>query len=527
MGIEVRTLDAALIRRWAELAVTALDGDRAAIDRINVYPVADGDTGTNLLHTARAAAAELDSAEAPGAEVSGAARACAALARGALAGARGNSGMLLSQVLRGFAEGLRGVEEATGKELREALGRASALAGRAVAEPVPGTLLSVLDAAVRGANACDSDDLADVVRECTAAAASALEATPQQLAVLAEAGVVDAGGRGLVVVLDALHAAVHGGRRLAPEPPQPGAPPAHHRESHHAYEVMYRIDSAGSEDAARLRDVLGGLGDCVSVLSDGSECWAVHVHCDDVGPAIEAGIEVGRVRDIRVVRFADQLPQVPDAVLACVRGQELAELFRGEGAAVLPAGQASGSDDLLRAVEATGAGHVVVLPNSPELTALAEDAAARAVRKGRDVVVVPTSSPVQGLAALAVRDRQRRRADDAVAMAEAAAATRRGELVIAAEEALTWSGRCQPGDVLGLVDGEVVLIGGELAAAARDLADRMLAAGGELVTAVVDARTPDLVVEELTAHLRRRHPEVEVSSYPGGELDAALLLGVE
>lgn len=522
MGIEVRTLDAGLVRRWAELAVAALEADRAAIDRINVYPVADGDTGTNLMHTARAALAELDSVE-----TSGAGEACAALARGALAGARGNSGMLLSQVLRGFAESLPTVVEATGKEFREALRCASALAGRAVADPVPGTLLSVLDAAVRGASACASDELADVVRESTAEAARALEGTPQQLAVLAEAGVVDAGGRGLVVVLDALHAAVHGGRRLAPEPPRPGAPRSQHHDSRYAYEVMYRIDSAGSADAERLRGVLAGLGDCVSVLSDGSESWAVHVHCDDIGPAIESGIELGRVRDIRVVRFADQQPQVADAVLACVRGQELAELFRGEGAAVLPAGEAHGSDDLLRAVEATGAGHVVVLPNDPELTPLAEDAAARAVRRGQDVVVVPTASPVQGLAALAVRDPQRRRADDAVAMAEAAAATRRGELVVAEEEALTWSGRCQPGDVLGLVDGEVVLIGAELAAAACELADRMLTAGGELVTAVLDARTPDSVVEALTAHLRRGHPEVEVSSYPGGSLEAALLLGVE
>jgi len=521
MGIETRGLDAAVVGRWAELAVAGLDGDREAIDRINVYPVADGDTGTNLLHTARAAAGELDPSE------SGAGGACAALARGALAGARGNSGMLLSQVLRGFAEGLRDVDEGTGEEVREALGRASVLAGRAVADPAPGTLLSVLEAAVRGASACTSDRLGDVVREATAEAARALEETPSQLAALAEAGVVDAGGRGLVVVLDALHAAVHDGQRLAPEPPRPGADRVQHHDSRYAYEVMYRIDSADAEAAARLRAALGGVGDCVSVLSDGSCSWAVHVHCDDVGPAIEFGIEVGRVRDIRVVRFADQLPQAADAVLACVRGQELGELFRGEGAAVLPAGQARRSDDLLRAVEATGAGHVVVLPNDPAVTPLAEEAAARAVRGGREVVVVPTASPVQGLAALAVRDPERRRADDVVAMAEAAAATRRGELVVAAEEALTWSGRCQPGDVLGLVDGEVVLIGDELAAAARELADRMLAVGGELVTAVVDAGTPEAVLEQLVAHLRRGHPEVEVNSYPGGALEAALLLGVE
>ena len=518
----VRALDGESVRRWAETAVVALGADREAIDRINVYPVADGDTGTNLLHTAEAASAELDSSGA-----SSVGEACAVLARGALAGARGNSGMLLSQVLRGFAEGLRDAGVATGKEVREALSRAAVLAGRAVADPAPGTLLSVLDAAVRGATSCESDELGDVVREATAEAARALEGTPRQLPVLADAGVVDAGGRGLVVVLDALHSAVHGGQRLAPEPPQPGAHRVEDHGSRHAYEVMYRIDSAEPGQAARLSGVLAGIGDCVSVISDGSGSWAVHVHCDDVGPAIESGIEVGRVRDIRVVRFADQPRQAADAVLACVRGQDLAELFRGEGAAVLPAADPLGTDDLLRAVEATAANHVVVLPNDAAVTPLAEEAAARAVRRGQDVVVVPTASPVQGLAALAVRDPGRRRADDAVAMAEAAAATRRGELVVAQEQALTWSGFCQPGDVLGLVDGEVVLIGADLHSCARDLADRMLTAGGELVTAVVDAGTPESVVGELTAHLRRKHPEVEVTSYPGGALEAALLLGVE
>lgn len=523
MANVVRTLDAEEVRRWAELAATALAGDREAIDRINVYPVADGDTGTNLLHTMRSAGAELAESGAVAVE-----DACAALARGALTGARGNSGMLLSQVLRGFAEGVRGANEVRGAEVRECLARAADLASRAVADPVPGTILSVLNAAAHGAKSCVSDELADVVRDCTSYAVHALEGTPQQLPVLADAGVVDAGGRGLVAVLDALHAVVHDGQRLAPEPPDAGVSRIEHHDSRYAYEVMYRIDRAEPEAAERLSEALAAIGDCVSVLSDGSDCWAVHVHCDDIGPSIESGIEIGRVRDIRVVRFADQVPQpAGGAVLACVRGRDLADLFRAEGAEVLASEGSLSCADLLRAIEATVAGHVVVLPNDPAVTPVAEEAAASAVRKGRDVVVVPTASPVQGMAALAVRDPTRRRADDAVAMAEAAAATRRGELIIAQEEALTWSGRCQPGDVLGLVDGEVVLIGSGLVTAARELVDRMLTAGGELVTAVVDADTPASVVEELTAHLRRKHPEAEVNSYPGGGLEAALLLGVE
>lgn len=522
----LRVLDEAAARRWARESVTALAADRAALDRINVYPVADADTGTNLLHTMRSAGSALDASEAVAPD-----GLLAVLAEGALAGARGNSGMLFSQVLRGLAEGVRGVGKIDGAAWRDALHRAESLARRAVAEPVEGTLLSVLRAAVLGAANCTSDELADVVRLSTADAVLALERTTAQLPALAAAGVVDAGGRGLVVLLDALHAVVHGGARLAPEPPEgelrepaaPGGP---------AYEVMYLLTGAEPEGLERLRDALAELGDCASVAGDGADSWAVHVHCDDIGAAIEAGIETGRVRRIRVVRFADQAAAPHAAsgqgVLACVRGGELAELFRGEGAGVLEVGaEPPAADELVEAIDATGAAHVVVLPNDAAVTAVAERAAEHLVRAGRDVVVVPTGSPVQGLAALAVHDTSRRRPDDVVAMAEAAAATRRGELRIADSEALTWAGHCRPGDVLGLADGEVVLLGRDFFAVARDLVDRMFTAGGELVTVLIGARAPAGVGDELTAHLARHRPEVECVCYPGGELGSAVLLGVE
>ncbi|MFR9729721.1 DAK2 domain-containing protein [Saccharopolyspora sp. MS10] len=509
-------------RRWARDAVAALARDRAALDLINVYPVADGDTGTNLLHTMSAA---LDAVEAlPAPEPLGAV--LAALAEGALAGARGNSGMLLSQVLRGLAEQLRGAAELDGDALGAALRRADSLATAAVAEPADGTMLSVLRAASRAGGA----DLGDAVRRTTTAAIRALERTTSQLPALADAGVVDAGGRGLVVLLDALHAAVHDGDRLAPDPPAAGVTaPAEH--TGYAYEVMYLLGQAADDGIARLRAVLAELGDCVSVVGDGAGAWAVHVHCDDIGGAIEAGIEVGRPSRIQVQRFADQVAGHPvgRAILACVAGDELAELFRAEGAEVLRLGAADPSvAELVAAIERTRAAHVVLLPNAETITELAELAAKRAVRDHRDVVVVPTASPVQGLAALAVHDPARRSPDDAVVMAEAAAATRRGELRLADSEALTWAGRCEPGDVLGLVDGEVVLVGGDFLAVATDLVDRMLTAGGELVTVLVGVGAPASVPDRLVEHLARHRPEVECVHYPAGELPgSALLLGVE
>lgn len=565
----LQALDGTTVRRWAELGLAALADDRDAIDDINVYPVADNDTGTNLWQTMRSA---VDRLEADG--VADLDRVTAALARGALHGACGNSGMLLSQALRGVAEQARGTRVMDGSGFSAALERAARLASSALAEPAEGTLLTVLRSAAHGARQ-PGPELPEVVHAATAAAERALRRTPAQLPVLEAAGVVDAGGRGLVLLLDVLHAVVCDGRRLAPTPPSPtglseaiGSGVGH--DSAYDYEVMYLLAGADEAAAAKLRGELTGLGDCVSVVADGTDSehtedgavagprrssredvtWAVHVHCDDIGSAIEAGIESGRVRRIRVTRFADQsatvhpavrdagpvaqgaeprAPQARHAVLACAKGAELGDLFRSEGAQVFTVedARAPGADDLVTAILGSGFETVLLLPNDETLTPLAEQAAGSAMREGLEAIVVPTSSPVQGLAALAVHDPQRRTADDTVALAEAAAATRRGELVVADGEALTWVGYCERGDVLGMLDGEVVLIDRETTPAACELADRMLSAGGELVTVLIGSRAPETLAATLREHLRRSHPEVELTCYPAGELVEELVLGVE
>ncbi|MFQ6266165.1 DAK2 domain-containing protein [Kutzneria viridogrisea] len=524
----MQVLDAAALRRWASAGVRALDANREAIDSINVYPVADGDTGTNLLVTMRSAEQALLAAEAE----QGAGPAASALARGALAGARGNSGVILSQVLRGLAETWDGALAVSGSALRAALRRADELATAAVSEPVAGTVLSVLHAAALAAQDCGSDALDEVAGAAVRAAAQALADTPRQLAVLAERGVVDAGGRGLVVLLDELVGVVTG--RVADHvvPERAAAVPAVREtgSDQYEYEVMYLLDGLADEDELRAR--LTGLGDSVVVAGDGAGLFSVHVHCNDVGAAIELGVERGRPHRIRVTRFADQrAARSGRAVVAVVAGEQAAELFRAEGAVVL-AGEPTAAE-LLAVLERTGAAQVAVLPNSAELAQVAARAAEQAERAGQDVVVVPTASPVQGLAALAVHDPSRRPGDDVVAMAEAAAATRRGEVLVAQREAMTWVGRCQPGDVLGLVDGEVVLIepgpaeGPGLLAAACQLVDRMVGVGGELVTVLLGHGAGAELGEGLAAHLRHSHPEVEITVYGGGQPDSALLIGVE
>jgi uncharacterized protein len=557
------TLDADLLEGWVEAAATALERHRADIDRINVFPVPDRDTGTNLLLTMRAAAAAarrgttaavgpdaVAGARAAGALATAAPTAVAvaeALARGALLGARGNSGVILSQVLRGVAEAVAASNgSGTGAVLADALARAVGLVRDAVTRPREGTVLTVLAAAAEAAGAAGSDRLDEVAATAADAAGAAVRATTGQLAELARAGVVDAGGLGLYLVLDAL-AAVAAGRPsvsgvpgdtaprtpCAPPAPTPGEP---------GYEVMYLLDATDDIRAAALRAALDGLGDAVAVVGDGTPggrgTWTVHVHCTDIGAAVEAGVAAGRPHGVRVTVLdgsGDDAFVRARAVVAVVCGGPAAALVRTAGADVLerdcpgPDEPATDVDEaaLALALARTRSRHVALLPCDPALAGVAERAADSARRGGQEVVVVPASSTLQGLAALAVHDPARRAGDDVVAMTEAAAGTRTGALQIARAEALTWAGRCRPGDVLGLVDGEVVLIAPELAVGALWLASRMLNAGGELVTVLLGADVADALGERLAAELCRAHPEVDVVVHRGARPGHSVELGVE
>ncbi|MGN9765794.1 DAK2 domain-containing protein [Micromonospora sp. SD12] len=535
------TLDAAAVRRWCAGGLVALKRHQGEIDDLNVYPVPDGDTGTNMVLTLTSAqqALAMDLGTLPEDGPTAHGHALRLMARGALLGARGNSGVILSQILRGFADAVAAVPAVRGRELAAALRDGTAAAYAAVARPVEGTLLSVVAAAAHAAGRVDSDDLCAVARAAAGGAAHALARTPEQLPALARAGVVDAGGRGLCLLLDALVEVVTGESPERPAPaPRPVRPPATAvRETgseEYAYEVQYLLD-AGPQEVARLRAELAALGDSLVVVGDGSAgtgTWNVHVHVNDVGAAIEAGVVAGRPHRISVTRFADQLAPVPPAVAADGRaavvvatGAGIAGLFAGEGATVVPGNPSIG--ELVDAIRVTGAARVVVLPNDPDTQAVASAAAREAHGLGIKVSVVPTRSPVQALAALAVRDLGRRFEDDVIAMAEAAGACRYAEVCYARREALTVAGPCRPGDVLALVEGEVHLIGADLADTCAAVVDRMLGGGGELVTLLSGADAPAGLADAVREHVGRRWPFVEVQAYPGGQPHYPLLVGVE
>ncbi|MEU8298197.1 DAK2 domain-containing protein [Micromonospora sp. NPDC048909] len=533
------TLDAAAVRRWCTGGLAALKRHQAEIDQLNVYPVPDGDTGTNLVLTLTSAqqalAMDLDTLPDGGTTAHG--HALRLMARGALLGARGNSGVILSQILRGFADAAGAVPALRGRELAAALRDATVAAYTAVAQPVEGTLLTVVAAAATGAERADTDDLCAVAGAAAEEAAAALAHTPEQLPALARAGVVDAGGRGLCLLLDALVEVVTGERvaRVSPAPPSAAGPAVAPRETgsdRYAYEVQFLLD-AGVEAVDRMRAVLAGLGDSLVIVGDGvgpEPTWNVHVHVNNVGAAVEAGVVAGRPHRISVTRFADQppaaaLPADARAAVVVAPGAGIAELFGGEGATVVPGNPSTG--ELVDAIRATGATRVVVLPNDPNTQAVASAAAKEAHRLGVKVSVVPTRSPVQALAALAVRDPGRRFEDDVIAMAEAAGACRYAEVCHAGREALTVAGPCRPGDVLALVEGEVHLIGTDLVDTCVAMVDRMLGGGGELVTLISGVDAPAGLVDAVRAHVGQRWPFVEVQAYPGGQPHYPLLVGVE
>ncbi|MEU1886314.1 DAK2 domain-containing protein [Micromonospora rifamycinica] len=558
------TLDAAAVGHWCASGLAALRRHQGEIDELNVYPVPDGDTGTNLVLTLTSAqqALAMDLGTLPGDGTTAHGHALRLLARGALLGARGNSGVILSQILRGLADTLGGVPTVAGRALAAALRAATTAAYAAVARPVEGTVLSVVAAAATASEQADSDDLRAVARAAAGAATRALARTPQQLPALAHAGVVDAGGRGLCLLLDALVEVVTGESPPGPPPVtrQVRPPLTAARETgstEYAYEVQFLLD-APHEAVTRLRATLATLGDSLVVVGDAgspaeSTTWNVHVHVNDVGAAVEAGVAAGRPYRISVTRFADQTA-APDAVPApgaertaagvvpaadlrsvpapgsraavvVAAGAGIAELFGAEGATVVPGNPSTG--ELLDAIRATAAARVVVLPNDPDTQAVASAAAREAHRLGVKVSVVPTRSPVQALAALAVRDPQRRFADDVIAMAEAAGACRYAEVCHASREALTVAGPCRPGDVLALVEGEVHLIGSDLVDTCAAVVDRMLGGGGELVTLLTGADAPTGLAEAVRAHIGQRWPFVEVQAYPGGQPHYPLLVGVE
>ncbi len=548
------------MRIWAQSARDGFARTRAEIDALNVFPVPDGDTGTNLFLTCEAAAEAVERLFVDGGEP-GRAEVAAGFASGALLGARGNSGVITSQILLGFSRALQsGSGRVSDAEvLARGFDQAVTLAYAAVAQPREGTILSVIRAAAEAvradrAGAGDSratDDPAAVARVALDAARVALERTPEQLEVLARAGVVDSGGAGCVVLLEALVAALTGeepshrphgwsGGRAVDQTSGAERPPPSDRlrsvaYSGPEYEVMYLLDAPDSA-IPLLRGTLAELGDSLVVVGDGG-VWNVHVHVDDVGAAIEAGIGAGRPHRIKVTRLladGSHAPAEPGsrtgrAMVAVAHGPGVRALLEASGAVVVMAdpGHRPSTGELLAAALASGAREVVLLPSDSDTRAVADAAAHEARRRGVRAAVIPTRSIVQTLAAVAVHESEAALEQDLIAMGRAAGATRYGAVTVAARDADTRAGICRVGDVIGVTEGEISDIGADLADVSRQVLGRLIGPGSELVTIVIGADVEPGLVDDVRRGLADEPAPVEVDVVEGGQPGWPLIFGVE
>ena len=548
-----------------ETVITFRDTMRAhqeGINRLNVYPVPDGDTGTNMTRTLDAVVAELEGADA-GLETT-----CEAISHGSLMGARGNSGVILSQILRGLAATMRTNTPPTATKLADALKAASVAAYEAVLKPIEGTILTVVretaDAAQRAAH--DGATLAAMLHVARAAGRTALANTPEQLPVLKDAGVVDAGGAGFLLLMDsALH--VVDGEPL-PEPEDVAGPTSEQLErvmqraandgvvdvSELRYEVMFLLNIEDAKSKAFM-EAWGKIGDSIVVVG-GDGLYNCHVHTNDIGAAIEAPLELGgkpfkiRVTDLfeevaeeHAQREAElgvsnttpvrrpavkQLPPVNCAVVAVCSGDGLAELFGQMNVqGVVTGGQTMNPStaELLDAVEHMNAQQVVILPNNKNIIPVANQI--NALTK-KDVRVVPTCSMAEALAALVFYDPEADAAVNAEAMTGAAEAVATGEITQAVRDTNTDVGPVKNGDWIGLVRGDgVVAVGGTMVAATTQLLDALITPGRELLTMITGDLATARQIEEVIAYLSENHPDVEVEVHAGGQPLYPFLFGVE
>ncbi len=527
-------LSADNIRDWARAAREALIRSRVEIDALNVFPVPDGDTGTNLCLTMEAACAELDNSAV---HPKTAGEAASVLARGALLGARGNSGVILSQILRGMGITLVGASDRGAHAVARAFRAGADEAYRSVARPVEGTILTVARAAADAAeNLVKSipgePDVARVVGAAAEGARAALLRTPAMLEVLRQAGVVDAGGRGLVEVYDALFRVLSGESiedfDMSESPmnvvPQPIAMPSDTPD----FEVMYLLEAPDDRIDA-LRAALDARGDSV-VIVGGDGLWNVHVHADDAGACIEDGLAAGRPHRIQVNSLHARPTSRSNRQLVMVtHGSGITDLVTVAGVNCVPAQPRTRPSvtEILSAVHASHSPEVVLLPSDRDNQGTAEIAAEQLRATGVRVAIVPTRSVVQSLAAIAVHDPERTFDDDLVTMTRAAGATRYGAVTIAERAALTSAGQCAVGDVLGLLDGDIVQIGHAVLEVARGVCDRLVAGGGELITIVSGVDADPTEVEMLIAWLESSNPGLDVVHHDGGQPLWPIIVGVE
>jgi uncharacterized protein len=513
---------------WLRRATSVISDSAEALNAINVFPVPDADTGSNLKLTLTGISQAVDNIEPASLD---------SAVQAAILSAHGNSGAIVAEmfvsVCRALEDDLQTLQAMPRGTLIATLLRSAAVAARrAVARPFAGTVLTVADdaasAAERAALSHPADGLA-VVQAAQLRAYESLASTPQQLAVLGSAGVVDAGGQAYVLLIDVL-AEVLGGppaQPLTTGGPLPAGTQHEEPRMTSEFEVMYTLRGAQPSDLDALRDQLSELGHSVVIVGD-QAIAQVHVHLGEAGAAIETALPLGEMSQIRITALPQGSHGGRRSVLAVVAGPGLAQAVASLGGIpVLAAADDVAIDKLQAAADRTSSEDLVILPNGIGNLKRADSVAAELRRNGRRVGIIPTVAQVQGLAAMAVHEPSADFESAVVAMSNAADNARHGEISVADKSRMTKAGRCQPGDVLGAVQGDVVVMGTSMADVAWQVAERLLTAGGELLTLIRGLDADDNLLPDLAARARGMSQALDIEILDGGQPGYPLLLGVE
>ena len=515
------------------VAVQLLERRAAELNSLNVFPVPDGDTGTNMLLTVRSALAQ--ALECPDGNASEVAH---AIAHGALMGARGNSGVILSQILRGVASKLDGKECLEGDDLVAGLKEGSNMAYKAVSQPVEGTILTVIRESSEAAQkAGPSNGLSAIVEAVVSAARDSVARTPSLLPVLRQAGVVDAGGLGLYVIFEGLLRYLRGEVDADYEASSPAAAapvgPASQGPTY-GYCTEFMIEG-GNLNIDKIRARLEAVGESVVVVGDG-KLVRVHVHTMDPGAAISTATPFGTLRQIKVENMDEQHEdfvqtkrslEMSIAVVAVVSGEGLGAVFHSLGAtAVVPGGATMNPSiaEILKVVETVPCDRVIVLPNDRNVVLAAEQARPLTAKR---LEIVPTQSVPQGVSALLAFNYEADVETNVRAMEQARLAVRTIEITKAVRPATIGGFRMAAGQAIGFLDGELVAVGDIVHQLVEQILDRVDLSESEIVTIYYGADAVETEAEEVAENLRHKHSHLEVEVISGGEPHYHYIVSVE